>query len=427
MTHLDGLISRYGVIRSVSGAADTSGVGDVWTYQADLGSGFPGRGVTAHNRLLTGGRAVGDGPLARLLAIAEGAERYAANQFTTAGVVVASANALGHRERILDPARYPRCSAAEYADPECPLRPFDPDAPIRWTKGVDLRDGGDVWVPLVMAAYRAGHAMPAEHFWSGISTGYAVHTDPAAALFGGISEVVERDMISLIWLQRLRPPRIPVAALPAEVRGIVAASRRRFVETVLFDATSDVGIPLVYVVQRAPYDDVAHTLVGCGAGLTVAEAARKALLETVGFRSVVHDDSGTGTEIDDIVAGAREMGVRERAAAFDFLLSGDDPGPAAAPWTDPGPYAADPAAAVARAVDRLAELDMAVVAVDRTTAELASVGLVAVNVIIPDLQPMTFADKAQYRGHPRLYDGPARMGYPVHPEEELSPWPQPFA
>lgn len=70
---------------------------------------------------------------------------------------------------------------------------------------------------------------------------------------------------------------------------------------------------------------------------------------------------------------------------------------------------------------------MPVLAVDRSHAELRSVGLTAVNVVIPDLQPMSLLPLAQFRAHPRLYRAPAAMGFPVHSEEELNPWPQPFA
>lgn len=70
---------------------------------------------------------------------------------------------------------------------------------------------------------------------------------------------------------------------------------------------------------------------------------------------------------------------------------------------------------------------MQVIAIERTTRELREVGLTSVNVVIPDLQPMSLAPFAQFKAHPRLYDAPSAMGYPVRSKEELNPWPQPFA
>ena len=36
-------------------------------------------------------------------------------------------------------------------------------------------------------------------------------------------------------------------------------------------------------------------------------------------------------------------------------------------------------------------------------------------------------DRARFLGHPRLYEAPARMGYPTRSEAELNAWPQAFA
>ena len=85
-----------------------------------------------------------------------------------------------------------------------------------------------------------------------------------------------------------------------------------------------------------------------------------------------------------------------------------------------------PAEALAWLVAALSGKGMLAVAVDRTPREIAAVGLTAVNVIIPDLQPMSLRPLAQYRAHPRLYQAPELMGYPAHAEEDLNPWPQPF-
>ena len=62
-------------------------------------------------------------------------------------------------------------------------------------------------------------------------------------------------------------------------------------------------------------------------------------------------------------------------------------------------------------------------AVDLTTDEARRAGLVVVRVLIPGLQPLSFNQLAQFRGHPRLYDAPRAMGHTSHVEEELNPFP----
>jgi ribosomal protein S12 methylthiotransferase accessory factor len=53
--------------------------------------------------------------------------------------------------------------------------------------------------------------------------------------------------------------------------------------------------------------------------------------------------------------------------------------------------------------------------------------MTVVRAVVPGLQPLTFHYRARFLGSPRLYEAPARMGYPVRAEAELNAWPQPFA
>ncbi|MGK3092576.1 YcaO-like family protein [Streptomyces sp. WAC01490] len=427
MKQLDPLLSRYGVVGDAFDLSPSRyrGLPELSSYGVDLGSGFPGFEARPDDRVVAGGHALGDKDRARLLAIAEGCERYSGAQFGTEGVVTAAAHDLDGR--VLDWSRVPRLSDAEYAHPRCPLVPFDPAAPIRWVRGVDLRDGDPTWLPLSMAAYRSGRRLPAERFVASISTGCAVHTDPASAVFGGLSEVVERDMIAVLWLQKLPLPHIPFDVLDERELTVVEWAHDRFLDTVLLDATSDIGVPTVYCMQTAPHDQTIRTMVGCGTGLTIQDAAYKALLEVTCFRDSLHvewEEPESFADYTDISDGAKYMGKPENAPHFAFLT---DDHPDRPSFQDRGRYAADATEGLTRAVRRFAELDMAVVAVDRTTTELASVGLHSATVVIPDLQPMSLVPLAQYHAHPRLYSAPAAMGYRVLPVEELNPCPQPFA
>lgn len=127
--------------------------------------------------------------------------------------------------------------------------------------------------------------------------------------------------------------------------------------------------------------------------------------------------------------GARYMGAADRAPAFAFLLdqAGTGAGRPALAEAPPDALPAAPGLALRRLVSGLAAAGMRAVVVDRTPDELAGAGLTAVNVIVPDLQPLSLHPRAQFKGHPRLYEAPARMGYRVLAQEELNPWPQPFA
>ncbi|MCF2125865.1 YcaO-like family protein [Strepomyces sp. STD 3.1] len=363
--------------------------------------------------------------MARFVALAEAAERYVGLDVRNEERITASARDLA--DECLEVERFPRCSDAEYAHPQCPVIPFEPEAAIRWTSGLDLISRQHVWVPAVSACYGLANPLPAELFTPRISTGFAVHTDPLEAVVRGVLEVIERDANAVLWLQQLPLPILDPAGLDHQVMQLVEWGRVRFMQVHLFDATSDLGVPTVYCLLCCPHDQRASRVVGAGSARDLATAAHKAILEAMSTPPLIHftpesedDRSPAGKR----AAGdtARYLGRAEHSHAFDFLLHGPDR--PAAPSRAPLPT--DPLDALNVLISRLADAGMRPVAVDRTTTELADVGLSAVNVVIPDLQPMSLDPLAQFTAHPRLYDAPARMGYRALPLEELNPWPQPL-
>jgi ribosomal protein S12 methylthiotransferase accessory factor len=364
-----------------------------------------------------------DARLASTVAIAEAAERYVGSYPDADTVRAAAADLPG---RVIDLAALPRCSPAEYAHPGCNLVPADPDAVIRWVRGTDLMSGEPTWVPAVMAGYGL-HPEPAERFVFQISTGYAVHVEPMRALLGGLLEVIERDAIAITWLRRLRLPVLGSAAISPAVRYLLDHGRRRFLDNVLFNATTDLGIPTVYALQQARHDPEAANLVGASTGRTLAEAAAKALIEIANVRQLFHHGAEPVSDyarFSDVMDGARFMAAPQRAEAFAFLTEDLHRRPASDQCVE---LPEDPGEAVSVVLERLHRIGAHAVCVDRTSAELRRVGLVALTVVAPRLQPMSLAPLAQFRAHPRLSEAPAAMGVPASPEEEQNPWPQPFA
>ncbi|MBA2888939.1 YcaO-like family protein [Nonomuraea soli] len=356
------------------------------------------------------GRLLDDDALARRIAIAEAAERYAGLRPHPA-TITATADEVA----TFDLSRVPLCSPEEYGRRDCPLEPPDPSVPIRWVAGTDLHSGSPAWIPAVMACYglRPG---PGERFACQISTGHAVHTDREAALLAGVLEVVERDAIALAWQLRLPLPPLEESAYTRDVRYLLDRSARRFLTTHLFDATTDLGVPTVCVLQAAPHDPAIVHLLGGSVGSTPGQAAEKALIEMITFRFSCY----TGAR-EHAAGSALAMARPERGAAFSFLTED---------LTERGPSGlARPLAAdgLRDVLGRLARLGMRAYAVDRTTSELRDAGLHAVAVIVPELQPVSPWPHAQFRAHSRLREAPARMGFAARTREEVNPWPQPFA
>jgi ribosomal protein S12 methylthiotransferase accessory factor len=431
------LVSPFGVISDVAALPVMRGLPGLTVFQARIGSGLPGIGYSGSQEDMPmggAGSSVDDPSAAQTVAIAEAAERYASGDFLGERVIWSRASELGRD--ALDLAGIPRCSPGEYAGPRCPLTRPDPVARIRWVSGIDLTTGRELLVPAVMACYRLHDVRPSERFWYQISTGYAVHTDPAEALVRGICEVIERDAIAITWLQQLRLPRLDPVSCAASSEGATTSAASfaqvlewcdsHFIKTYLFDATTDLGVPTAYCVQVADHDDRVHQVVGCSTGRDLPSAARKAILEALLVRRMLQAGDvvpRSPEEFSSFQDGGRYMAARERLCAFEFLLNRpvqDRTGPMHH-WL-PG----ESAAALQYLITMLAGHGAQVIAVDRTPRELADVGLTAVCVLIPELQPMSLIPAAQFRGHDRLTRAPAAMGFPPLREEAMNPWPQPF-
>lgn len=364
-------------------------------------------------------------------AMVEAAERYATMVFEPDDFIIASARELGTRALDLD--RIPRCSAREYADPRCPLRPLRPDEPMRWVRGVSLMTRREVLVPAIMTHL---YLQPGENerFWVPISTGVAAHTDLAAALVSALCEAVERDATALTWLTRRPLAEIaPPATLPPPFEDFATRLAPPPTRYHFFDATTDLGIPTVFVVQRNDARPTGRVAVSCATAVTPSHAYCGAIRESAQTRVAIRRDTALPADVadyHDLLHGAAYYARGGDRGDFDFLLANGR-------RTSLAEMAGTPVAGEAREqlaflIERLRTRGMEALAIDVTPDEVREVGLWVVRVVVPDLVPVSFVHRARYLGTPRIYRfwQSWRAELPAGPavaEENINPCPMPFA
>jgi ribosomal protein S12 methylthiotransferase accessory factor len=366
-----------------------------------------------------------DQATARWLSVAECVERYSASVYTPAQFLWATAEELGADALDLD--RCPRVSRTEAASPHCHVMVPDKHSAIRWVRGLSLMTGREIWVPAILAFLQLAPASVGERFTLPISTGCAAHSDLRQALCSAICEVAERDAMALTWLQRLPLPPIEIGDAAGGLPVYQRFAECSQIRTYLFDATTDIGIPVVYAVQVTPSHPELRTVVTAASTADPRQAIEKVLCELAACRiGLLLNESGESDpdRFHRIFDGARYMAAPDRTSAFDFLLADRE----ATPLASMPSCAADRSAqTLGLLLSKLSAAGHEAFAVDLTTDESERAGLSVVRVIVPTLQPLTFAPRTQFRAHPRLYQAAAAMGYPVHPEADLNPWPQPAA
>ena len=364
---------------------------------------------------------------ARFLSLVEGLERYSTCMFSDEQFRWATARELGREAIDLD--LIPRCSPTELKHPKCVLRAPDKRSPMRWVSAVNLLDGSIVYVPAVMVYLHTGYASLAERIALPITTGCAAHVTYEEALINGLLEVIERDAISIVWLQKLGLPRIEIDEIPPVLEPYWAEYQRSScdIEYFFFDATMDLGIPTIYGIQVATNDEHACTIVSCSTDIDPAAALAKTIRDMCSIRLAFRTARSYPESFDDyreIFDGAAYMAHRDRRGAFDFLLKSK----ITRKLSEMKRAASDcPQQQLASLVDILRRKNLHAYAVDLTTDEGLRSGFRVVRVLIPGLQPLSFHYRTRYCGHSRLYKAPERMGYSVRTENELNEWPQPFA
>ncbi len=391
----------------------------------DVGPLFPELAKRGVGRSIQGCGTGLDDESALVPALAEALERYSASVFRNVQFTWATAEELGRH--ALDMSTLPCCSETELAHPKCPLIKPDKTKPIRWVPGISLLDGEIMYVPAVMAYTGTGYASTEERFWFPISTGCAAHLSYLRAVLAGIYEVIERDAISLIWLQKLALPRIEMEYIPLELEPYWQRYENCLgdVEHHLFDATSDLGIPTVYGVQVAKHNPRVRQIVACSTGSSIVTAIAKVMRDTVPLRSALqraHKPPDEWDDFTDLLHGASYMCRPDSAAAFDFLLN-----TRSRTKLDSICTTQNEKEALQHVLRILRKKKLRTYLVDLSTDEAIRCGMRVVRVIIPGLQPLSFRYRARFLGHPRLYEAPVSMGYRASPEQYLNHWPQPFA
>ena len=273
---------------------------------------------------------------------------------------------------FMDPLELPRSSAApEY------------DGPLAWIEGIDLARGGSILVPF--AAVSADYTQPADMLGPGLSLttgGLGAGNERDEAVLQGLTELIERDAVTL-WRLGGRPRRAESAIDPASmgdlrIDELLATICRARLRVRLWDASSDIGLPVFVCLLPGTDVDDADPEFGAGCHPRPAVAALRALLEALQARLTFvagsRDDMG-----GELYHPARR--ARRRREALRWL---GEPVPERPYAADGCRSATNVAAELQLVLDALAARGLrSVAAVDLTRAEI---GVPVVRVLVAGLE-----------------------------------------
>ncbi|MFJ4922820.1 YcaO-like family protein [Streptomyces sp. NPDC088725] len=373
-----------------------------------------------------GGAVKSDPTGARVCAVGETMERYAAGVYDPDRLVRATFAALG--DEAVDPRTLPLGSAKEYAE-QPRLGPFDPDAEIDWVRGHSLTTGRTRYVPA--CAVYLPYRFPRGHtpWFDPISTGLAAGSTYHHAVFGGLMEIVERDSTLVFWENRLTLPSLDLARLQdGPARRIIDRVTAEGAAVTCKDLTTDLGIPAVAVRFTEGTADRPVVVHAARADLDPHAALLGALEEArlcrTGAGIWLEEEKVPGP--DDVLSALSEFCLYYCAPDRQRHLAFWDEGPLrSVPRARPS---AGLRADVEEAVRRLAAQGYETLTVDITPVDVAECGVSVVRTVVPGLCPLTLRSDFHRRGGPRVFEAPVAMGLRASglAEDELNPLPLPF-
>jgi ribosomal protein S12 methylthiotransferase accessory factor len=310
----------------------------------------------------TSGGAGFDADSARLAALAEALERHAATRCPL--------------ETVDDGPRwtldeFTLHSPDQQAHQDFPYPGYrNPVYTTAWT----LPDNEPVGVPAGLISLDGRYGLPAT------SSGLAAGPSPTAALVSAISEIVERDALTTVWLHGLGPDRI---AIPDHLADPVRALGG---EITAFDLTPAYSpYPVAAIAGTLPVQGRLRPTLGLACRATWQEALEKAWIEwcqgTVFIRVRLAENDIARMRPDEVTDFDRHAvyytGAIDTWADLPLWTGGSAEPPADA--TEPGLRSL--VGALTSAGIRLAYRDL-------TTPELSAVGLHCVRALSPDLIPL---------------------------------------
>lgn len=222
--------------------------------------------------------------------------------------------------RHVGPADLELFAPEQFLDDGFLCEPWTPDSRVTWSRGTNLLDGEDHWVPsqLVHLFYIRSHGEA--RLGGSSSGGLATHLNRERAISHGVMELVERDAINLSWYCRVLPERIEIDVEPEDpkLKRWLDSARRAGMDVTFYSHRTDV--PGVCVITAIAFDDSLEEnsyMSGGGVGFSAEKAMRSAVAELIQSERMVRPAELAPSW--RMVTGFKRMfGIDAEAGELDF-------------------------------------------------------------------------------------------------------------
>ncbi len=167
---------------------------------------------------------------------------------------------------------------------------FHPNLPMLWIEGVNLLTDAPVWIPYEMVHTNYTHPLPPGHgCFPASSNGLASGNHMLEAVCHAVCELIERDSTT-VWHQldekRRARTQIDLNTVGDETCcAVIETLRRAEVNVMVWDTTTNIGVPSFYCVATEDSRDGWHFGAGAGCYPCAHVAFLRAITEAVQVRT----------------------------------------------------------------------------------------------------------------------------------------------
>lgn len=319
-------------------------------------------------------------------------------------------------EALLDPALLSFYSSTQRNQPGFPFHRFAPDRPIGWIQARSFTDGCLIWVPaqLLLVGYQPKEPAGEQIMLPSVTTGTAAHPDPADATRRAILELIQIDAAMGHWYSDRVAPQISLDGRCRAISRIIDRQFSRAQPQPRFHWLQSPDLPAFAIacVLKGPPGSFPAIAVGLGCALELEKAMYHALVEAVAVAQLakvvsLYDriDRASGFEIGveptRILDLDRNVAFYARPEPSTYVDGKFD-----AQWVMrasdlPQDREETSAAAVRTLIDGFRRADMDLLAVNLTTADVATLGFTVARVWSPHTLSLCLPS-APPLAHPRF-------------------------
>jgi ribosomal protein S12 methylthiotransferase accessory factor len=351
---------------------------------------------------------------ALLSAVGEAIERYSASLPDPRRIVWERLDDLDGD--VLDPRAFAFYSKAQHRRKRFPYARFDAAAQHPWISGRWLHDGGDVWVPAVLA-FLWMRLRAEQLICQGTSNGLAASGDGDDAALRAVFELVERDAFMTAWMTATRGRRLQLdGTLDPPLRRILDGIEQLGAAIEIYLLPTSTCGTTILCLARGDGVHYPGATIGLGADLDPRSALRQAILELgqTGphlrrlMQSKMVAAPAKPNDVHEMLDHAAFYFPSERAKAFDRLRRRGAPLKLAS--LKPRPRS------LAQCAAALTGAGVRVALVDVTSPDVATGPFRVIRAVSPDLQPISYGYGLDFQPVERV----RRLGLaanipPIHP------------